>query len=130
MQLTLEASAVHTIRACEDGRVRIGETWYRGHLIVGRDRIIEDWAPPPPAQWTLADLSLALSLRPEILLLGAGPRDVVPNVELMAALARENVGLELMTTAAACRTYNVLAHEGRAVVVALYNPSDGSAPRQ
>ena len=130
MQLTRETSTAHIIRACERGRVRIGETWYAGHLIVGRDRILEDWAPPPPAQWTFEDLSLALSLRPEILLLGAGPRDVVPDPELMAALARARVGLEFMTTPAACRTYNVLAHEGRIVVAALYNPADDSSPPQ
>lgn len=128
LQLSRETSAVNIIRACEPGRIRIGETWYTGHVIVARHEVLADWAPRRPREWALADLSLALALKPEILLLGAGPRDIVPDMALIAALADANVGLEFMTTAAACRTYNVLAHEERAVVAALYNPSDSNPP--
>ena len=128
MQLTLESSDVHIIRACEPGRIRIGETWHAGHLIVSPNRILTDWVPGQPSEWAFEDLSLPLTLEPEILLLGAGAQEIVPNLELMARLARANIGLEFMTTAAACRTYNVLAHERRSVVAALYNPN-GSSPR-
>lgn len=128
MQLTRESSTSNIIRACEPGRIRVGNTWHTGHLIISRDTILADWAPKQPHEWTFEDLSLALTLRPEILLLGAGAADIVPDVALMAALARTNVGLEFMTTAAACRTYNVLAHEDRVVVAALYNPPQDSSP--
>jgi uncharacterized protein len=41
---------------------------------------------------------------------------------LMALLAERGVGLEIMGTPAACRTFNVLVHERRRVVAALFNP--------
>jgi uncharacterized protein len=126
MQLSRESSTTNIIRAVEPGRIRIGNTWHAGHVIISREQVLADWAPRPPQHWALDDLELALTLRPEILLLGAGSHDIMPDVELMAALARANVGLEFMTTAAACRTYNVLAHEERAVVAALYNPPEPS----
>lgn len=122
LQLNRESSAANIIRAFEPGRIRIGNTWHAGHVIVSRENVVAGWTPRPPQQWALDDLAQALTLRPEILLLGAGSHDIMPDVELMAALARANIGLEFMTTAAACRTYNVLAHEERAVVAALYNP--------
>jgi uncharacterized protein len=41
------------------------------------------------------------------------------------ALLTRNIGVEVMDTAAACRTYNILMTEGRKVVAALMNPRDG-----
>jgi uncharacterized protein len=72
----------------------------------------------------MADISLqslqpALDLEPEILLLGTGARTMFPEPALLAELSRRRIGFEAMDTAAACRTYNVLAHEDRAVVAAL-----------
>ena len=46
----------------------------------------------------------------------------LPDVELMAALAEQRVGLEIMSTPAACRTFNVLVQERRRVVAAMFNP--------
>lgn len=128
MQLSRESSTSNIIRACEPGRIQVGNTWHAGHLIVSRNSILADWTPKQPQEWDFDDLSLALTLQPEILLLGAGTAEIIPDPELMAAFARVNVGLEFMTTAAACRTYNVLAHEERLVVAALYNPPIGSSP--
>lgn len=69
----------------------------------------------------LEDLAAALELEPEIILIGTGEDASLPDVELMSALAERGIGLEFMTTPAACRTYNVLVHEQRRVVVALFN---------
>jgi uncharacterized protein len=65
------------------------------------------------------DLAPALELNPQILLLGTGKTHCFPPAELMGAVLKQNVGLEVMTTDAACRTYNVLVSEGRSVVAAL-----------
>ena len=51
---------------------------------------------------------------------GAGARQVFPPRELMFAFARRGVGLEVMDTAAAARTFNVLAGEGRKIAAVLY----------
>ena len=46
---------------------------------------------------------------------------IFPNTRLTKLLAEKKIGLEIMDTPAACRTYNVLVHEGRRVAVALFN---------
>lgn len=126
MQLTKESSAANLIRAWESGRLRIGERWISGNLIVSADRIVDDWAAAGPIGLSLADLGAAIDLAPEIIIVGTGQATILPDVELMAALAERAIGLEIMTTPAACRTYNVLVHEQRRVVAALFNQAPSS----
>jgi uncharacterized protein len=122
VQITRETSAAHLVRAYEPGRIRIGERWLPGNVIVSADRLIENWTTSEPAALTVADLEHALALDPEIVLLGTGSAMLLPDVDLMALLAKRGIGLEIMGTAAACRTFNVLVHEQRRVVAALFNP--------
>ena len=122
MQLTRDNTAVNFIRAYEPGRVRIADRWVAGNVIVGADRIIEAWTATPPHELTIADLEPALALEPTIIVLGTGTERLLPNVELMADVAARSVGLEIMSTPAACRTFDVLLQEQRRVVAALFNP--------
>jgi uncharacterized protein len=121
MQLTRDTGAVHFIRAWEPGRVRIAERWITGNVIVGAEQIIEGWTTMQPEALTLAGLEPALALEPTIIVLGTGTQQLLPDVELMAALAARSIGLESMNTPAACRTFNVLLQEQRRVVAALFN---------
>jgi uncharacterized protein len=121
VQLTRESSAANLIRAWEAGRVLIGERWVSGNFIVSAEKILDDWSAADPLALSLDDLALAIELQPEIILIGTGSVMVLPDVDLMAALAERAIGLEIMTTPAACRTYNVLVHEQRRVVAALFN---------
>jgi uncharacterized protein len=122
MQLTRDGSPQNFIRAWEPGRVRIAERWIAGHVIVSAEQIVEGWTSAAPTALTVGDLSPALAFAPTILLLGTGTDRFLPDVELMAALAEQRVGLEIMSTPAACRTFNVLLQEQRRVVAALFNP--------
>ena len=122
MQLTRDSNALHFIRAYEPGRVRIVDRWIAGNVIVGAEHIVEGWTSVAPGALTLADLAPALALEPTILLVGTGLERTLPDVELMAALAARSIGLEIMSTPAACRTFNVLLGEQRRVVAALFNP--------
>jgi uncharacterized protein len=122
MELSREVTQANIVRAWEPGRVRIGNEWLEGHLIVAPDRIIADWSVASPERVDVESLEPAIALAPEIILLGTGPGLVLPDVELMAQLAAETIGLEIMDTPAACRTFNVLVHEQRRVVAALFNP--------
>lgn len=122
MQLSRDSSAPNFIRAYERGRLRIAERWVVGHVIVSAERVIEQWSPANTPALTITDLGPALALEPTIVLLGTGAEQWLPDIELMAALARRSVGLEIMTTPAACRTFNVLLQEERRVVAALLNP--------
>lgn len=119
MLITRETSASNLIRAFEHDRIRIGEAWLTGSLIVTAEAIVSDWSPADPGRITIEDLAPALAQEPELVVVGAGSGPCVPDVDLMAALAEQSIGLEYMHTAAACRTYNVLVHEGRRVAAAL-----------
>jgi uncharacterized protein len=122
MQLTRDSGAVNFIRAWEPGRVRIAERWITGHVLVGTDRIVEGWTTVEAHALSIADLEPALAFEPTIVVLGTGTERLLPDVELMAAVAARSVGLEIMSTPAACRTFNVLLQEQRRVVAALFNP--------
>jgi uncharacterized protein len=122
MQLTRDSATVHFIRAYEPGRVRVADRWIAGNVIVGAERIVENWTNVAPSALRVADLAPALALEPTIVLVGTGTEHTLPDVELMAALAARSVGLEIMSTPAACRTFNVLLGEQRRVVAALFNP--------
>ena len=121
MQLTRDSSTVHFIRAWEPGRVRVADRWLAGNVIVGNERIVEAWTSVDPRELTIEHLEPALALEPTIIVLGTGTERLLPDVELMAAAAARSVGLEIMSTPAACRTFNVLLQEHRRVVAALFN---------
>jgi len=69
------------------------------------------------SQQNLLDLTV---LKPEIILLGTGQELVFPAPMITQVLFAQRIGLEVMTTAAACRTYVALTAEGRSVLAALY----------
>nr|MBO2515443.1 hypothetical protein [Gammaproteobacteria bacterium] len=123
MEIAREEPHANVVRAWERGRLRIGTTWYEGHVIVSADRVITGWEVSSPLEIGRSTLEPAVALAPEIILLGTGPDVILPNVELMAELAAESIGLEIMTTPAACRTFNLLLNERRRVVAALFNPA-------
>lgn len=121
MQLSREQTQWNVIRAWESGRVRIGEQWVEGNVIVTPDEILPDWPVADPLAVATSDLRPAIELKPTIIILGTGDEMHTPDVELMAALAEHSIGLEIMSTPSACRTFNVLVHEERRVVAALIN---------
>ena len=122
MQLTRDSGSPNYIRAYEPGRLRVADRWLTGNVIVGNDDVIEGWTPADAQHLTIADLEPALALGPTIIVLGTGTQRVLPDVELIAEVAARSVGLEIMNTPAACRTFNVLLQERRRVVAVLLNP--------
>ena len=122
MKFTKESAAgVNRISGWDAGSLRINEQVFSGPVIVAADAIREVTLGAPDAldEPTLAD---ALAMSPEVLLLGTGERQRWPTPRLVAALAKRGIGLEVMDTLAAARTYNVLVGEERRVVAVLYPP--------
>ncbi|OIQ68064.1 hypothetical protein GALL_503470 [mine drainage metagenome] len=66
-----------------------------------------------------AHIDLLLDPLPEVILIGTGQRQHLLPQAMMRQLMARRIGWEVMDTAAACRTYNVLAGEGRHVLAAL-----------
>jgi uncharacterized protein len=120
MKLTDEKIAgIHLIRSYAPGEVRIGDTVIRSSCLVTADQLVSDWRPQTVAELSVADLDAVLALKPELVVLGSGPRQQFPAPEILGAVLSRGVGCEVMDTGAACRTYNILASEGRTVVAAL-----------
>jgi uncharacterized protein len=84
------------------------------------DEVLADWDAKPIAELAEADFAPLLATAPELILLGTGASNLFPPRELLFAFARRGIGLESMDTAAAARTFNVLASEGRQVAAVLY----------
>lgn len=63
--------------------------------------------------------ALLASLETEIILLGTGATLRFPHPSLTHPLIDARIGLEVMDTGSVCRTYNILASEGRKVVAAI-----------
>lgn len=87
-----------------------------------------DWPGVPFEGLTAAHFEQLLALDPELVIFGSGQRLRFVHPSLHAQLMTRRVGLETMDTQAACRTYNILAQEGRRVVAALLlEPATGAA---
>lgn len=123
MRLTLDTPpAANLVTKLGPTGIRIGERWLSRSFIMSADVLHEDWSVTAPDRVSLEALAPALQLQPEILVLGTGERICFPGPAVFAALAERGIGLEVMDTTAACRTYNVLVGEERSVVAALILP--------
>ena len=98
----------------------IGENRYTDTIALTPDGLVENFAPPPLDELGLSHFDVLLANDPELVILGTGEHIVFPPRELTFAFARRHIGLEVMDTAAAARTFNVLAGEGRRLAAVLY----------
>ncbi|MCB1735430.1 MAG: Mth938-like domain-containing protein [Gammaproteobacteria bacterium] len=119
MRLNLDTpGGGNRITAYESGSITINGRPVRRHVIVSPSRL-EAWEISGVDELTLEHLEAAFEDGVEVVLLGTGNRQRFPDTALMIAAIRRGIGLEIMDTPAACRTYNVLSGEGRRVVAAL-----------
>lgn len=101
------------------GWVRVGATEYRDNLVLTPGTIATGWATAGFEGLAEDDFAGLLPHKPEVVLFGAGPAIRFPHPRLTRALTDACIGIEVMDTPAACRTFNILAAEGRSVVAAL-----------
>lgn len=106
------------------GYVAVNGARYESSLVVLPDRIVEDWNVQTFDALTQDNISALALLKPELVLLGTGEVLRFPDSKLLASLVAAGIGAEIMDTRAACRTYNILAEEGRNVAAALIIPAD------
>lgn len=92
---------------------------YLQGISLGVDTAPEPWGCDGFAALTEADFTRLVELKPEIVIVGTGPQQHFPHPSLLQALMTRGIGFEVMSTAAACRTYNILAGEGRRVAAGL-----------
>ncbi len=118
MQLNHERPDYAFALRSADGRsARVNDKTLTASFILTPSQLVEDWPVRAGEPLVVDDLAPLLALDPELVVLGTGDRQVFPSAAVMAACLTRGVGIEVMTNAAAARTYNVLASEGRKVVV-------------
>jgi uncharacterized protein len=137
MQVNLDSDLnSYNIRAYQPGEITVtlppskdtkaaqpvGVETLKGSIVISPRHLIRDW-PPMSIESLLAEhLGILTELQPEVVLLGTGRTLQFPETDVLAQLHNQQIGVEVMDTAAACRTYNILMMEGRFVVAGLINP--------
>ncbi len=112
-------SGRNSIQAYQQGQVTINERDYQHSLIVSASEIISPWPVQQVTQLGAQNLQEIVDLKPEVILLGTGEKQVFPDIEIFGYFAQLGIGIEVMNTGAACRTFNILVAEDRQVVAAL-----------
>ncbi len=120
MKFTRELPAAVTIRSVDADGLIIGDTKYQHTIAITTDGVLGDWNDKPVPDLLPEDFVALLETGPAMIILGTGRSNVIAPRSLVFAFARQNVGLEVMDTKAAARTFNVLASEGRKVAAVLY----------
>jgi uncharacterized protein len=104
------------------GELWVGSVRFAHSVLVPWVGDVHRWACEDVAALTAADFDAVLAFDPEVVIFGSGARLRFVAPALLRGLIERRIGVETMDTAAACRTYNVLATEGRSVVAALLLP--------
>ena len=120
LKFTRETTASLMIQRVTTDTITVNGEHYSQSIALTPDEVLTDWVPRPVPELAEPDFEQILARAPEIILLGTGPTNVFPPRQLLFSFARRGVGLESMDTAAAARTFNVLASEGRQVAALLY----------
>jgi len=110
---------VNVISRIESSRVWVNATeWRRSVLVPWRGEPLA-WPVSRFEGLAAEHFAQLLALKPELVIFGSGARLRFVSPALQRALIDQRIGVETMDTAAACRTFNVLASEGRSVAAAL-----------
>jgi uncharacterized protein len=120
VQLTQESPDFrYQFRGADGSSARINERELRESFLLSPDQLLEGWRPRRVEDLLPGDMEPLLELQPSVVLLGSGATLRFPSPAVLAACLTRGIGIEVMDNAAAARTFNVLAGEGRRVVAAL-----------
>jgi len=89
-------------------------------FIITPEKLIEKWDVDNPHLLTKDHFQTIAQLKPELVILGTGEKIHFPSAEDYLFLQQQGIGVEVMDTAAACRTYNFLVADGRNVAAGLF----------
>lgn len=115
----ITADSLNMITGYAPDHVEVNGVRHESSLIVRPNRLLASWPVTGLDTLTMDQLGWIREDPPEILLLGTGKRQGFPARPLWRSLRAEPWGIEIMDTAAACRTYNLILSEGRRVAAAL-----------
>lgn len=113
------AGTQYLVKCYTPEHISINDTDYTNSVIVSPTTLLDNWRPQTFTELQAQDFEPILQLKPDIFILGVGTEHQFPAPHLLQTFYQHHIGVEVMTTAAACRTFNVLASEGRTVVAGL-----------
>jgi uncharacterized protein len=113
-------SGLNSVTAYGEGYVEINHRRHTTSLVVTPQTLyLEDWADLGFEQLNEDHFARLAQLKPEMVLLGTGAKLRFPHPRLSRALVEGRIGLDVMDSGAACRTYNILMAEGRNVMAVI-----------
>jgi uncharacterized protein len=118
LKLQPDRSDVQTITGYGPGWIGVGADRIAHNVVIASNGQRLDWAASFE-ELDAGHFDMLAQLQVEVVIFGSGARIRFPRPAWLAGLAARRIGVETMDTAAACRTYNILAQEGREVAVAL-----------
>jgi uncharacterized protein len=113
MQFSKEKNLDTSIRSVESGRILVGEEYISHSLVLNAKEIIGRWMGSNADQTSFDQIKYILKKEPDVIIFGTGDKSVIPQRNLVFDLAKKNIGIEVMTSAAAAKTFNILISEGR-----------------
>jgi len=121
MDLSFQAPGEHHyVHSINEQGICIAGQSYSQSLLLTADQLITDWPPQSFSELNTEFLQAIFQLQPDLVLLGTGSRQHFPSASIMMEFYQRGIGIEAMSSPAACRTFNVLVAESRRVVAALF----------
>ena len=130
MKLHADKPDALSVTAYGDGWIAVNGQRHTGSLVLSASGTLRPWGVDRFENLSALDFENLVEKDappPELVLLGSGPRLRFVHPALIRYLMDRRIGVETMDTPAACRTYNILAGEGRRVVAALLIENGGKA---
>jgi uncharacterized protein len=123
MDLSLDRPGEYLfVRRVTEHAITVVDRELTASFLLSPERAVEQWPVTDSRALTEQHVQEVLELEPEVVLLGTGKRQQFPPAAFMAGFLRKGIGIEVMDNGAAARTYDLLAGEGRRVVVAFILP--------
>ncbi len=119
MKLQPDRSDAQIVSGYGPGWVSVNGERITHSVLIGSAGQRLDWGCHAYDELGPAHFERLASLGAEVIIFGSGSRIRFPRPQWLAPLMRQRIGVETMDSAAACRTYNILAAEGRSVLLAL-----------
>ncbi len=113
-------NAAFQIKAYQNGNLIVNNKSYDFPIVVMPEHLIAPWGPTSFEALKAEHFEILLSYKPQVVLFGSGERLRFLSPKLIASLTDHQIGVEVMSTSAAARTYIVLMAEGRQVAAALF----------
>ncbi len=130
MDLSFQAPGDYNyVRSVTEQGIWVADTCYSQAFLLSADQLIADWPVTNFNELQAKHLETVFQLQPDVVLLGTGSKQYFPPAEIMMEFYQRGIGIEVMGTAPACRTFNVLVSESRRVVAVLLPLSPAAQSR-